>query len=111
MKLLRNIASHTFAVFSSLILLALSAQAVTPRFACVPNSKDSTLSIYTVDVNSGQLRHDGWVLCEDQPALSDDHREASHGSTAIAGSPFAPRTAPGSSTDRDPYRRAATADE
>ena len=32
-----------------------------PRFACVANSADNTVSIYTVNAVTGQLRHNGYV--------------------------------------------------
>src|SRR5260370_32140163 len=43
-------------------LLSASSYATGPRFAYVANSKDNGVSIYTVDVVTGQFRDDSYVL-------------------------------------------------
>jgi 6-phosphogluconolactonase (cycloisomerase 2 family) len=45
-----------------LSLLDLRAATSVPRFAYVPNIKDNTVSIYTVNASTGQLRDNGYVL-------------------------------------------------
>ena len=39
----------------------------TPRFAYVANSNDNTVSIYTVNATTGQLRHNGYVVAGASP--------------------------------------------
>jgi len=41
---------------------------VYPRFAYVANYGDNTISIYTVDAATGQLRHNGYVAAGSEPA-------------------------------------------
>src|SRR5574341_1708992 len=41
-----------------------------PRFAYVANSNDDTVSMYTVNSGTGQLRHNGYVLAGTNPHLS-----------------------------------------
>src|SRR5260370_7023732 len=43
-------------------LLSASSYAAGPRFAYVANSKDNTVSIYTVDAVTGQFRDNSYVL-------------------------------------------------
>ena len=38
-----------------------------PRFAYVANGSDNTVSIYTVNAATGQLRHNGYVATEASP--------------------------------------------
>ena len=52
-------------VAEALLCLGLpNLRAVTsvPRFAYVPNFKDNTVSIYSVNASTGQLRDNGYVL-------------------------------------------------
>src|SRR5215472_4706890 len=43
------------------------AAATVPRFAYVPNFKDNTLSLYTVNASTGQLRDNGYVVTGQGP--------------------------------------------
>lgn len=40
---------------------------ITPRFAYVANNSDNTVSIYTVNAATGQLRHNGYVVAGTNP--------------------------------------------
>lgn len=48
-------------------LALMTAAAVSPRFAFVANSNDSTVSVYTVNATSGLLRADGFALVKNKP--------------------------------------------
>ncbi len=86
---------------------------VFPRFAYVANFRDDTLSLYTVDATTGQLRHRGYVATGASPFwvtvdpsgqfvyvanqsssdVSAFRINAATGAlTAVAGSPFAAGT-------------------
>ena len=41
--------------------------AVYPRFAYVANASDGTISIYTVNATTGQMRHNGYVSAGTSP--------------------------------------------
>jgi 6-phosphogluconolactonase (cycloisomerase 2 family) len=45
----------------------LRAATSVPRFAYIPNFADNTVSIYTVNASTGQLRDNGYVLAGDGP--------------------------------------------
>src|SRR5215470_13716142 len=58
--------------FAGVALLCLSlanlrAATGVPRFAYVPNFRDNTVSIYTVNASTGQLRDNGYVLAGKGP--------------------------------------------
>src|SRR5215470_18017973 len=58
--------------FAGVALLCLSlanlrAATGVPRFAYVPNFNDNTVSIYTVNASTGQLRDNGYVLAGTGP--------------------------------------------
>jgi 6-phosphogluconolactonase len=67
MRLTGNQYGHILGATLSLVVLGLNARATTPRFAYVANSKDNTVSIYTVNASSGQLRNNGWALTGSKP--------------------------------------------
>ena len=50
-----------------LVELTGSASGKLPRFAYVANSGENTVSMYTVDIHSGQLRSNGYVLAGSDP--------------------------------------------
>ena len=100
-----------------LVLSAWAEASVKSRFAYVANSASNTVSIYTVDVKTGRLRHNGYVLAGSGPAsvtvapsgkfayvansLSNNVSafaiNATTGAlTAVKGSPFAAGDGPGS---------------
>jgi hypothetical protein len=61
--------------FAAAALLCLSlpnlpAATSVPRFAYVPNVADNTVSIFTVDASTGQLRDNGYVLAGHGPRPS-----------------------------------------
>ena len=68
MKTVAIAITRVFGVFLGVALFAISALAAVPRFAYVVNSKDATLSTYSVDAVSGHLRNNGYVLTEAKPS-------------------------------------------
>jgi DNA-binding beta-propeller fold protein YncE len=50
-----------------LVLLSVKSYAGVPRFAYVANSKDNTVSIYTVDAATGLQLHNSYVLSGTAP--------------------------------------------
>ena len=91
----------------------LRAATSVPRFAYVPNFKDNTVSIYTVNASTGQLRDNGYVLAGHGPGevtLAGNFLYVSNFTSnnisaysvnpstgvleAVAGSPFAAGTGP-----------------
>lgn len=96
------------------LAVILTSTATVPRFAFVPNTADGTLSSFTVDVGSGQLRHNGYQLVGHIPssvvveprgkfvyvANSDSNNISAFaiGSdgqlSAVAGQPFDDKTSP-----------------
>src|SRR5258708_9635896 len=44
-----------------------AAAVIVPRFAYVANNGDNTVSIYTVNASTGQLRHNGYVAAGTGP--------------------------------------------
>src|SRR5260370_13582471 len=100
--------------FTHLILVA-AAGTSTPRFAYLTNLDDDTLSIYSVNPSTGQLRPHGYVLTDSHPdAVSLDpsgkfaytaNNQANDVSaftvdsatgplTPVPGPPFSPRSTP-----------------
>jgi 6-phosphogluconolactonase len=59
----------SFAAAAILCLNVPNLRAATsvPRFAYVPNFSDNTVSIYTVNASTGQLRDNGYVLAGQGP--------------------------------------------
>src|SRR6516225_9699914 len=55
------------AVILCLSLPSVRAATSLPRFAYVPNFSDNTVSIYTVNESTGQLRDNGYVLAGHGP--------------------------------------------
>ena len=51
----------------ALFLLSTSAYAIVPRFAYVANSKDNTVSVYTVNAVTGQFRDHSYALSGSKP--------------------------------------------
>jgi 6-phosphogluconolactonase (cycloisomerase 2 family) len=106
----------TVLCFAVLSLLAASTfGAVVPRFAFVANTTDGTVSVYTVNASTGQLRDDSYVVVGKKPAsaivtpngsflyvansgssnVSAFSVNAQNGSlTVVTGSPFAAKTGP-----------------
>jgi len=113
---LRQPISRLYPVLVLVLLLnAHGLAAVFPRFAFVANSGDNTVSAFTVNSTSGQLRDDGYALTGTKPAatavtpngaflyvansgsasVSAFSVNAKNGTlTAVSGSPFAAETGP-----------------
>src|SRR5260370_28814653 len=52
---------------STRLIIVAAAGTSTPRFAYVTNLSDDTLSIYSVNPSTGQLRPHGYVLTDSHP--------------------------------------------
>lgn len=56
----RAVASNSAGTVSS-HAATVTVQAVVPRFAYAANASDNTVSVFSVDAGTGQLRHNGYV--------------------------------------------------
>ena len=62
-----GVGTAALVIGSTHLIIVAAAGTSTPRFAYVTNLSDDTLSIYSVNASTGQLRPNGYVLTDSHP--------------------------------------------